>query len=146
MYLTRTMDINLKLYQRANFAYHQKSDLTISFHSDAHFNPKAKGVTVFQSIHRDNEKLGDAIGLAIAEGNKTTYRGVKTRIGDNNEDYYGFLRYSIRNKLDNVFIIERGFHTNPSDLESLQSDIRMHESARRVAEVIIKRIKEDTLC
>ena len=99
VYLTRTEDVekDIKLEDRAAFAASVEADFLFSIHYNASENHDFFGSEVWVSAFAPfngygyqfgNELLSDMrnIGLFI--------RGVKTRLGNSGNNYYGIIRYS----------------------------------------------------
>lgn len=143
VFMTKT-DVNQdpSLPDRGQAAIKNNSKLFISIHSDAFYNSGAHGVTVFYSMKRPNSKtLGQKIGNAVVECMKastgTTYlRGVQIKKGTNNPnaDYFGVIRNAVASgNVEDVFLIEHGFHTNLKECTFLNEDSLLKKLA--IAEV-----------
>ena len=148
VYVTREkLEDDPSLATRGSMAGKRGSRLFISLHTNAASNPEAHGVSVFYSVKRmDSKKLGRLLGEAVvAEMKKKTdityLRGVMTRTQDDGhggiEDYYGVIRNSVKYPVvEYSFIIEHGFHTNPTECGYMFRDESLECIARVEAEVI----------
>lgn len=138
IYLTRDKDATLSLTKRAQIAAGHKSDLFISIHSDA--GPiQAGGVTIFRSMYLPNDQeIGEMIGNAVANAMGISFRGCKTRAGIKypNKDYYTVIQKSYEYGISHVFLLERGFHTNPNEEKLLLNE----KVNQKVIEAISKAI------
>ena len=106
----------------------KKGDIYFAIHTDAHSDPKASGVTIFDSIISPSQVLGDGLGRAIAKAMGIRYRGFVYRDYSDNwswdytykrlqrKDYFAELR---NNHTKHRFLIEHGFHTNKSDSKKI---------------------------
>ncbi|MBQ6886891.1 MAG: N-acetylmuramoyl-L-alanine amidase [Lachnospiraceae bacterium] len=95
VYMTRESDAELTLAERAEYAAGVNADLLISLHFNASESHTFYGSEVWISAFGENYQEGYAFGEAVLDQFDTlgTYRkGVKTRLGDDGEDYYGIIR------------------------------------------------------
>lgn len=123
----QTIAENPELATRGRMAGANKADLFISLHSDAigsYVSTTAKGVSVFYSItdSANNKKFAANLSSSVSRLMNTRDRGALTRIGNGNADYYGVIRNSAASGCKAAFLIEHGFHTNPSDVKMLIDD------------------------
>lgn len=137
VYLTRDKDMTLSLTQRATIAARHKSDLFISIHSDANANINIGGVTVFRSMYQPhNQTIGEQLGRAVANAMGISFRGCKIRRGEKypNQDFYTVINKAYNYKIPYIFLLERGFHSNPNE-EKLLLDENVN---KKVIEAISK--------
>ena len=116
------------------------ANLFISLHSDAvgsYVSTTANGVTMFYSIKdtAKNKPFATKFTEAISSLLGTRNRGAQTRVGTNG-DYYGVIRNSAASGCKNAFLIEHGFHTNPTDVAKLISDDWLKKIALKECELI----------
>ncbi|WP_129599392.1 N-acetylmuramoyl-L-alanine amidase [Anaerophilus nitritogenes] len=133
--LTRDRDRTISLTDRGKIA--KGSDMFISVHSDA--GPiTAGGVTVYESINRNNTALGNEIGKATADSMGISFRGTKKRPSTKykNQDYYTVIQQAVKAGCPIVFILERGFHSNPKEEQILLNTVKVRDSAFAVSNVI----------
>ena len=122
IHLTRYTDKTLTLSSRPKKAATLKADVFISVHSDA-FSSESSGTTVFTSIHRaDNYDLAEKVGNAISDSMGIPFRGVRTRESQKNKgmDYYTVIAVAHGLDIENILLLERGFHSNPKEEAKLK--------------------------
>ena len=125
---------------RGKTAGNNNADLFISLHSDAvgtGVSTSAKGVTMFYSIKNTakNKPFATKFCQEVATLLGTTNRGAQTRVGTNG-DYYGVIRNSAASGCTCAFLIEHGFHTNPTDVTKLINDTWLKKIAAKECELI----------
>ena len=128
------------LETRGKTAGNNGAKLFISLHSDAigsYVSTSAKGVTMFYSIKdtAKNKPFATKFCSEIATLLGTTNRGAQTRVGTNG-DWYGVIRNSAASGCPNAFLIEHGFHTNPTDVAKLINDDWLKKIALKECELI----------
>ncbi|MDD3839744.1 MAG: SH3 domain-containing protein, partial [Clostridia bacterium] len=111
----------------------------------------AGGVTVFHSINRTadvGKNVADRLGRVVASAMGINFRGAKTRPSTERPgfDYYtvidraanhaGLEEDSTLYEVPYVFLIERGFHTNPKEEQLLLDDAVMRRTAKALADEI----------
>ncbi|MDR2044542.1 MAG: N-acetylmuramoyl-L-alanine amidase [Clostridium sp.] len=95
VYLTRTDDRDLSLLERAQYAKEMGADFLFSIHYNASVDHDLFGSEVWVSAQKPFLDSGFRFGqvqLAAMQETGLFLRGVKTRLNDRNEDYYGILR------------------------------------------------------
>ena len=117
------------------------ADMFISLHSDAignYVSTSARGVSVYYSIQdaANNKKFATNLSNAVANLMGTRNRGPMTRIGNGGLDYYGVIRNSAASGCKTAFLIEHGFHSNPTDVKWLIDDNKLAQIADVDASVI----------
>lgn len=112
-YTRDKQEIDLPVYQRGMAA--KGCDVFLSLHSNASDAPEVDRVEVYRSVGAPHaERLGKAIGDAVAECMGVSHGTVKTREGSaRGVDYYGVLRGAHDASVPYAFIVEHSFHTNP---------------------------------
>ena len=148
VYLTRTRAAeNPSLDARGKLAITQGATLFLSLHSDASGSAATSWVTVVRSLKRPNsavlgQKLASTVARAMGtklSGYSEASGGVWTRKypGYSSLDYYGVIRAAVASgNVQDVFLLEHGFHTNPKDCAFLDSSARRAELAATEAKVI----------
>lgn len=114
VFFTRdAQEIDLPLYQRGLAA--KGCDVFLSLHSNACDAPEVDRVEIYRSVGAPHaERLGKAIGDAVAECMGVSHGEVKAREGSaRGVDYYGVLRGACDASVPYAFIAEHSFHTNP---------------------------------
>lgn len=148
VYLTRTTATqNPSLVARGRLAITKGATLFLSLHSDASGNAGTSWVTVILSLKRPNSViLGRKLASTVAGlmGTKlSSYSGASGGVwtrkypGYSSLDYYGVIRAAVASgNVQDVFLLEHGFHTNPKDCAFLDNSARRAELAVAEAQVI----------
>lgn len=131
----RKEDIYISLSEGPIRAAEWNADVYISIHSDA-YTSRSRGVTIFESVDLDNEDLAGMIGNAIAKTMDISFRGVKSKESKKypGEDYYTDIDKAQDLGVPYVFLIERGFHSNPIEEAKLKNDEIVKASAKATFE------------
>lgn len=147
VFITKSrLDSNPDLESRGRFAIQNNCEVFYSIHSNA-ASAAACGVSVFRSVKRpDSVKLGQLLGQKDVDIMKAdtgiTYlrqNGNSTRLypDTTNTDYYGVIRASVRsNVVKYSYLIEHGFHTNPTECTWLMNDANIKKLAKGEAEIL----------
>lgn len=111
VFSTREDGKNLTLYQRAVDVKAAGCNTLISLHTNA--PEAAKGILVIYSVlHPEDKAMAEYIGLELSKATGIPFRAAKTRsfAKDPHTDYYGMIRYPIRQGIEHPFIVEHGSH------------------------------------
>lgn len=147
VFITKSrLDSNPDLESRGRYAIQNNCEVFYSIHSNA-ASAAACGVSVFRSVKRpDSVKLGQLLGQKdvdiMRKDTGITYlrqNGNSTRLypDTTNTDYYGVIRASVRSDIVKYsYIIEHGFHTNPTECTWLMDDNHIRELAKGEADVL----------
>lgn len=147
---------NPGLQARGHVAVNEGAWLFLSLHTnatgDSSRHEDVYGITVIRSIYRpDSEDLGnklaDAVRDVMAPATGVTFnRGVTTRKGGGEWDYYSVIFGAMNNATDaakagtspvqHALIIEHGFHTNSRECKFLNNDENLAKIAQAEARVI----------
>lgn len=98
VYLTHTEDVDMSLKERAEFAKSVNADFLFSVHYNASANHELFGSEVWVSAFPPYNGYGYQFGYELLTDMRNMgllVRGVKTRLGDSGEDYYGIIRQSV---------------------------------------------------
>ena len=107
VYLTRTEDKDMTLKERALYAESVEADFLFSIHYNASESHDAYGSEVWVPMHPPYSGYGYQFGyeaLTNFQEMGLLVRGVKTRPGEKNLDYYGILRESVALEIPAVII------------------------------------------
>lgn len=108
VYLTReddTIDMNLK--ERAKFAENKKADFMFSLHFNMSATHMLYGAEVWISAFDDFYAKGHSFGqiqMAAYDDLGLFNRGIKTRLNNSGDDYYGIIRESRKLGINTVLI------------------------------------------
>ena len=96
VYLTREGDENMTIKDRALFAKEKNADFLFCLHFNSSVNHNLYGAEVWVSAFGDYYVKGRQfaeINMQIFEEMGLFSRGIKVRLNDNDDNYYGILRY-----------------------------------------------------
>lgn len=97
VYLTRNSDVNLSLAERAEFAASVHADFMIALHFNMSEQHTLFGsevwISAFDTAYQNGYAFGEAV-LAQFDTIGAYHKGVKVRLNDRGEDYYGIIRES----------------------------------------------------
>lgn len=133
VYMTRTTDEYVGLYERAAMANELDATLFVSIHANAFTNSTANGVEVLYG----NDSLSSDRGLAqkiqkqLVSALGATDRGVASRPR---------LVVVKETKMTSV-LVELGFVTNPAEQEKLMSDAYLLKAAKAMANGVVEFLK-----
>ncbi len=130
VYITRDGDTEISLKDRAVFAKECKADLLVSLHFNASETHLNYGVETYVSSKEPLKTKGEHfadIELKLLEQYGIPIKGKFTRLGENNDDYYGIIRESASRGIPAVIVehcyldieSEEQFYDTPDDLERL---------------------------
>lgn len=97
VYLTRTEDVKMILADRAKFAAQVNADFLFSIHYNASENHELFGSEIWIPHEAPHNAYGYQFGqvfLSAMREQGLFLRGIKTRLNDRGEDYYGIIRES----------------------------------------------------
>lgn len=140
VYLTRTEDRDMSLKERAQFARSVNADFLFSIHYNASENHDLYGAEVWVPLAPPYNGYGYQFGCTLLADLRETgllIRGVKTRLGEKNLDYYGILRESTALEVPAV-IIEHCHVDEPHDEIYCDSDEKLRDFGIRDAEAVAK--------
>lgn len=125
VYLTRNSpDVQMSLKERAQFAQSVGADYLISLHFNASESHLLYGSEVWipsvGNYYVEGYKIGDAV-LKEFRTLGLNIRGIKTRVGDDGDEYYGIIRESEKLGINSV-IIEHCHLDNSNDSRFCDSE------------------------
>lgn len=132
VYMTREDDKDLSLAERAEYAAGVQADILISLHFNMSENHTLYGSEVWVSAFDEYYRKGAAFGEAVLDefAQMGTYRkGVKTRLNDQNEDYYGIIREARARNLTSV-IVEHCYFDHENDAAFRDSKEKFEQFGR----------------
>ncbi len=140
VYLTHTQDIDMSLEERAEFAANVQADFLLSLHFNMSISHILYGSEIWVpstgQLYSQGVSMGNELLMQFGEMGLFN-RGIKTRIGSKDTDYYGILRNcSIRN-IPSV-IVEHCHVDNINDAAYIQSPEKLKEFGVRDAEAVAR--------
>ncbi len=97
VYLTHEGDKDMSLEERAAFARNMNADFLFCLHFNMSENHNLFGAEVWVSAFGDKYQKGytfASVEMELLEKEGLYSRGIKTRLNDKGEDYYGILRHA----------------------------------------------------
>lgn len=157
VYLSRTGDYDLELYERAEVANSVNADLLISLHFDGNPTPSVHGVTTYTSVFDAYAAttLSSSIASEISAATGLTNNGVRRR--QDNEgyywnsarqwdcqdpslgvlsDYYGIPTWCAKFGIKSI-IVEHGYFSNYGDSNIICAEGALEKIAKAEARAII---------
>ncbi|MFR8844523.1 MAG: N-acetylmuramoyl-L-alanine amidase family protein [Waltera sp.] len=108
VYLTHTDDVTMSLADRAQFAADRNADFLFSIHYNASMDHDLFGSEVWISSVQPYNAYGYQFGSGSDAADAVTWdsflRGVKTKLKDNGDDYYGIIRESTSRSIPSAII------------------------------------------
>lgn len=107
VYLTHTDDVKMSLAERAQFAADRNADFLFSIHYNASADHDLFGSEVWISSVQPYNAYGYQFGweqMQQMQDMGLFLRGVKTKLKDNGDDYYGIIRESTARSVPSVII------------------------------------------
>lgn len=171
VYLTRSIDKNLTLENRASLAEKVKADLFISLHINASSNSRSKGFEIFYLDNHDdkavkkvetvensgggepsivNQIIADLVVERTVPKSKSLALSIHKEVGRNFLNSYGILDRGIKPGLFYVLaltkrpavLIEVGFLSNKREVRKLTSKDFQRNFAKAVAKGVARYIKQ----
>ena len=133
-------DISMSLSERADFAANVNADFLFSIHFNASENHNFYGTEVWipsignfytEGYKFANISLGELSSLGIFN------RGIKTRVGEDNDEYYGIIRECEHRNINSV-IIEHCHIDNNNDKKFFSSDEILCDMGKNDATAVAK--------
>ncbi|MCR5790207.1 MAG: N-acetylmuramoyl-L-alanine amidase [Lachnospiraceae bacterium] len=124
VYMTRDDDVSVSLKDRIDYAASVGADLVISVHYNASSTHLFYGAEIFTSAFGSCYTTGYGVASCIMKRWKDfglLDKGIKTRLGEESQDYYGVIRHG-KNLNIPVIIIEHGYLDNLQDYEKIGSE------------------------
>lgn len=140
VYMTHTEDIDMDLKQRAEFAQSVNADFLFSIHYNASEYHTMFGSEVWVSCVTPYNAYGYQFGHLYLEHMQEKglfIRGVKNRLNEQNEDYYGIIREAAALAVPAV-IIEHCYVDEERDAEYIENEEDFAELGRTDALAVAK--------
>lgn len=123
VYLTHEKDVDMSIEDRASFAAEKDADFLFCLHFNASINHDLFGAETWVPASGDFYAKGysfSEIEMEALSALGLYSRGIKTKLNDSNENYYGILRYCTQYNVPSVLIEhchldhakDKGFYEN----------------------------------
>ncbi len=151
VYLTHETDVDMSIKDRALFAAEKNADFLFCLHFNMSVNHNLFGSEVW--VPAEGEFYSKGYSFAEIQMKEFTdlglySRGIKTRINDRNENYYGILRYCSAEGIPSA-LIEHCHLDHPKDQPFYQQDTieQLKEFGRMDADAVARyfQLKSDIL-
>ncbi|MBD5499706.1 MAG: hypothetical protein HDR10_00645 [Lachnospiraceae bacterium] len=141
VYLTRESDVDMTIKDRALFAKEKNADFLFCLHFNSSVNHNLYGseiwVSAFGEYYVKGRQFAE-INMDIFEDMGLYSRGIKTRLNDKDDNYYGILRYCTNENVP-AALIEHCHLDNEKDKPFYrQSDEQLIDFGRKDAEAVAK--------
>lgn len=140
VYLTHTTDVDMSLKERAQFAKNVNADFLFSLHFNMSVDHTLYGSEVWIPSSGVYYSQGYSVGYEFLKGFAEMgifNRGIKTRVGKTDHDYYGIIRQSVSLGVPAI-IVEHCHVDNPNDAANLASDEKLREFGKKDAEAVAR--------
>lgn len=140
VYLTRETDKEMTLQERCDFAVDVQADFLFCLHFNMSERHTLFGAETWVSAFGEQYSRGysfASIEISMLEDLGLYSRGIKTRLGDKGNDYYGIIRHSTENNLTCV-LIEHCHLDQPNDQPFYDHKDKLEDFGRLDAEAVAK--------
>lgn len=140
VYMTRQGDVDLTLEERAEYAKSVNADFMFCLHFNMSENHNLFGAEVWVSAFGERYQQGysfASVEMELLEELGLYSRGIKTRLNDEGEDYYGIIRHSTARELTTV-LIEHCHLDQENDEEYYTSEEKLRQFGRLDATAVAK--------
>lgn len=140
VHLTHTEDVDMSLKERAEFARSVDADFLFSIHYNASVSHELFGSEVWVSAFPPYNAYGYQFGYELLSDMRELgllVRGVKTRLGDKGQDYYGIIRESVARGIPAV-IIEHCHVDQERDASYCDSDEKLRRFGKMDATAVAR--------
>lgn len=141
VYLTHDSDVDMSIKDRALFAKERNADFLFCLHFNSSVNHNLYGAEVWVSAFGDYYIKGRQfaeISMDIFEDMGLYSRGIKTRLNDKEENYYGILRYCTEEGIPAALIEHCHLDQENDKPFYQQSEEQLEEFGRKDAEAAAK--------
>lgn len=138
VYLTREEDVEMTLDERVDFANSVGADVMLSVHYNASADHNFFGSEIFVSAFGEMYARGYDLAQCFMNRWKeygNTLKDIKTRIGNNGDDYYGVIRLGRQANIPTL-ILEHGYLDNDHDFLRINKEEAWKELGRLDAKAV----------
>lgn len=140
VYLTRENDKDMTLEERCEYAVEKQADFLFCLHFNASENRNLFGAETWVSAFGEYYSKGysfASIEISLLEEMGLYSRGIKTRLNDDGQDYYGIIRHATEKGLPCV-LIEHCHLDNPNDQPFYDHKEKLEAFGRLDAEAVAR--------
>lgn len=134
VYFTRTEDVKIDLYERADFASRVEADIFISLHMNAVSSTSVSGTSVYYSLLNTSATSGGLTGKQMAS---TLVKNLSAALGTKNRGVATADFVVIRETQMPAVLIELAFITNASDRKIITTEATQKKAAKTIYETVV---------
>lgn len=139
IYFTRTSDVKIDLYERADFASRVEADIFISLHMNAASATSAAGTSVYYSILNTSTTSGGLTGKQMAT---TLAENLSKSLGTKNRGIIAKDFVVVRETRMPAVLIELAFITNASDRKIITTPATQKKAAKTIYDTVVQFFKD----
>ena len=139
IYFTRTEDVKIDLYERADFASRVEADIFVSLHINSVSSTSVNGTSVYYSLLNNSVTSGGLTGKQMAE---TLTNNLSNALGTKNRGVATADFVVIRETRMPAVLIELAFITNASDRKIITTPATQKKAAKTIYDTIVKFFKD----
>lgn len=134
VYFTRTEDVKIDLYERADFASRVEADLFISLHMNSVSSTSVNGTSVYYSLFNTSTTSGGLTGKQMAS---TLTENLCKALGTKNRGVVTADFVVIRETRMPAVLIELAFITNANDRKIITTESTQKKAAKTIYETVV---------
>lgn len=134
IYYTRTEDVKIDLYERADFASRVEADLFISLHMNAVSSTSVNGTSVYYSLLNTSTMRGGLNGKLMAS---TLTENLSQALGTKNRGVATANFVVIRETRMPAVLIELAFITNADDRKIITTEATQRKAAKTIFDTVV---------
>lgn len=134
VYFTRTEDVKIDLYERADFASRVEADMFISLHMNAVSSTSVSGTSVYYSLLNTSVTSGGLTGKQMAS---TLTENLSKALGTKNRGVATANFVVIRETRMPAVLIELAFITNASDRKIITTEATQKKAAKTIYDTVV---------
>ncbi len=139
VYLSRTTDTKIDLYERASFASSVEADLFVSLHMNANNSTSIQGTSVYYSTLNTSVTSGGLDSKTMAQ---TFADNISAALGTRNRGVYTQNFVVVKETRMPAVLIELAFLTNASDRKIITTTSTQKIAAKTIYETIVQFFKD----
>ncbi len=139
IYFTRTEDVKIDLYERADFASRVEADMFISLHMNSVSSTSVSGTSVYYSLLNTSVTSG---GLNSKQMASTLTDNLSKALGTKNRGVATANFVVIRETRMPAVLIELAFITNASDRKIITTEATQRKAAKTIYDTVVSFFKD----